>query len=649
LQLLTFFCYTFEKFYYKDIEMAKHQFQTEANQILHLMIHSLYSNKEIFLRELVSNASDALDKLNMLVLTDDAYKGVNFAPRIDIVANKEAKTLTIKDSGIGMNEEDLMNNLGTIAKSGTKAFLENLTGDQKQDSNLIGQFGVGFYACFMVASKVEVTTKKAGEEQAYLWTSKGDGEFEIENATMGGQGTQIVMHLNDDEDEFLETYRIESIIKKYSNHIPFPIFMDKEKHIPAVKDEEGNETEPSKTEIENVQINRANALWTIAKSEIKDEEYKDFYSSIAHSSEEPLAWMHNKAEGAIEYTTLFYIPSKAPMDMYRVDYQTGIKLYINRVFITDDEKELMPTYLRFLRGVIDSKDLPLNVSREILQSNAVMNKIKNASVKKVLSELSKLKKDKEKYDTFYKEFGNVLKEGLYNDFANREKILDLLQFHTLNNTERVYLEDFVKNVDEQKKEIYYITGKTSLAMLKNSPALEKFKARGIDVLVLNEEVDTIIFPMVTEYKEYKLVHVSDAKFEESEDEKKAKEETAKTYEGLVKEFKDALGEDVKDVETSSDLVDSPVALKIDKEDPSYMMAQMMKQMGQGGDVPEPAPILQINPNHELLVKLRDSADQNLINDAAHVLLDQAKLFDGRELKDTADFISRLNRIISKAL
>jgi molecular chaperone HtpG len=630
--------------------MAKHQFQTEANQILNLMIHSLYSNKEIFIRELVSNASDALDKLNMLVLTDEKYKNIDFTPRIDIVANKEAKTLTIKDTGIGMNEEDLINNLGTIAKSGTKAFLENLTGDQKEDSNLIGQFGVGFYACFMVAGKVEVTTKKAGEDQAYLWTSAGDGSFEIEPTTMDGHGTQIVMHLKEGEEEFLEEHRIEAIVKKYSNHIPFPIFMDKEKFIPAVTDDDGKETEPSRTEIENVQINKANALWTIPKKDLTDEDYKDFYSSIAHSSEEPLAWMHNKAEGAIEYTTLFYIPSKAPMDLYRVDYQTGIKLYINRVFITDDEKELMPTYLRFLRGVIDSKDLPLNVSREILQSNAVMAKIKNASVKKVLSELAKMsKKDKEKYDKFYVEFGNVLKEGLYNDFANREKILELLQFNTLNSDEKVMIEEFVKNVDEEKKEIYYITGKTSLELLKNSPALERFKSRGIDVLVLNEEVDTIIFPMVTEYKEYKFVPVADAKFEESEEEKKAEEETAKTYEGLLKQFKDALGDSIKDVETTTELVDSPVKLKEDKEDPAYMMYQMMKQMGQNSDAPAPKPILQINPNHELLKKLKDTSDVNLINDAAGVLLDQAKLFDGMELDDTVDFIARLNRIMAKAL
>lgn len=629
--------------------MAKHQFQTEANQILHLMIHSLYSNKEIFIRELVSNASDALDKLNMLVLRDEKYKSVAFNPRIDIVLNKEAKTLVIKDTGIGMNEEDLMNNLGTIAKSGTKAFLENLSGDQKKDSQLIGQFGVGFYAAFMVAHTVEVTTKKAAEEQAYLWRSKGDGEFEIENATMDGHGTQIVMHLNDDESEFLETYRVESIIKKYSNHIPFPIFMDKEKFVAAVKDDDGKEIEPSRTDIENTQINRANALWTIAKKDVTDEEYKDFYSSIAHSSEEPLTWMHHKAEGALEYTTLFYIPSKAPMDLYRVDYQTGIKLYINRVFITDDEKELMPTYLRFLRGVIDSKDLPLNVSREILQSNAVMAKIKNASVKKVLSELSKMSKnEQEKYETFYKEFGNVLKEGLYNDYANREKILELLRFHTLNSDAPVMIEDFVKNVDETKKEIYYITAKSSLAMLKNAPALERFKARNIDVLVLNEEVDTIIFPMVHEYKEYKFVSVHDAKFDENEEDKKAQEEIAKSYESVIAQFKDALGESVKSVETTSELTASAAALKVDKDDPSFMMAQMMRQMGQGGDMPLPAPILQINPKHELLEKIKDSSDVNLINDVAHLLFDQAKLFDGQELSDTAAFITRLNRVMAKA-
>jgi len=631
--------------------MAKHQFQTEINQLLQLMIHSLYSNKEIFLRELVSNASDALDKLNMLHLTDSEYKDVTFVPRIDLSVDKEAKTLTIADTGIGMNDEDLVAHLGTIAKSGTKAFLENLSGDAKKDSQLIGQFGVGFYAAFMVADKIEVITKKAGEEQAYKWTSAGDGEFEIEPAEKAGHGASITLYMKEEDAEFLEAYRIQNIIQKYSNHIPFPIFMDKENFIPAERDDEGNETKPSSTEITNEQINKASALWTLSKSDISDDEYKEFYSSLSHDSAEPITWIHHKAEGAIEYTTLFYIPSKAPMDLYRVDYQPGVKLYINRVFITDDDKELMPTYLRFLRGVIDSADLPLNVSREILQSNPVMSKIRNASVKKVLSELAKLKKnDKTKYDAFYKEFGNVIKEGLYSDFGNREKILELLQFNTLNADEKTDIESFVTKVDETKKEIYYLAGKMSLQMLKNSPQLERFKAKGIDVLILNEEIDTIVFPMVTEYKEYKFVNAADAQFEVSEEEKQADEATAKEYEALITAFSDALSGKVSKVEITKDLTDSPVCLKVDKENPDYQMAQMMKQFGgMGMEMPEIKPILQINPKHEILAKLKDSADQNLIDDAAFVLLDQAKLFDGVELDDTAGFIARMNRIMSKAL
>lgn len=630
--------------------MAKHQFQTEVNQILQLMIHSLYSNKEIFLRELVSNASDALDKLNMLVLTNDEYKNVAFMPRIDITFNKEAKQLILSDSGIGMDEADLVSHLGTIAKSGTKAFLDNLSGDEKKDSQLIGQFGVGFYASFMVADKVEVISQKAGTDKAYKWSSEGTGEYDLEEASRDSHGTTIIMHLKDEEGEFLEEQRLDSIIKKYSNHIPFPIFMDKEHYVAAVTDDEGKETTPPTTEIKNEQINKANALWSISKNEIKDEEYKDFYTSISHDSGEPLTWMHNKAEGAVEYTTLFYIPEKAPMDLYRVDYQTGIKLYINRVFITDDEKELMPTYLRFLRGVIDSADLPLNVSREILQSNPIMSKIKNASVKKVLSELSKMmKKDSDKYAKFYAEFGNCLKEGIYSDMGNREKLLELMQFNTLKSEAKTNIEEFLKNVDEQKKEIYYLTGKMALSMLKNSPSLERFKAKDIDVLILNEEIDTIVFPMVHEYKEYKFVNVADAKFEESEEEKKAEEETSKEFDTLLKEFKETLGESIKDVEITSDLTDSPVCLRIDKEDPSYMMAQMMAQMGNPSDIPPIKPILQINPKHEILAKLKESADQNLINDAAHVLFDQAKIFEGMEIDDTAGFIARMNRIMSKAL
>jgi len=495
-----------------------------------------------------------------------------------------------------------------------------------------------------------VTSKKAGTDKAYTWTSIGDGEYDLEESTREGHGTTITMHLKEEEGEFLEEQRLDSIIKKYSNHIPFPIFMDKEHYVSAITDDDGKETTPATTEIKNEQINKANALWTMSKSEIKDEEYKDFYSTVAHDSSEPLTWMHNKAEGTVNYTTLFYIPEKAPMDLYRVDYQTGIKLYINRVFITDDDKELMPTYLRFLRGVIDSADLPLNVSREILQSNPVMSKIKNASVKKVLNELSKMmKKDSDKYAKFYAEFGNCLKEGIYSDMGNRDKLLELMQFNTLKGEDKVSIEDFTKNVDEEKKEIYYLTGKMNLTMLKNSPSLERFKSKDIDVLILNEEIDTIVFPMVTEYKEYKFVNVADAKFEESEEEKKKEEETSKEFDSLLKEFKETLGESVKDVEITSDLTDSPVCLRIDKEDPSYMMAQMMAQMGNPSDIPPVKPILQINPNHEILTKLKASGDQNLINDAAHVLFDQARIFEGMEVEDTASFISRMNRIMTKAL
>lgn len=626
--------------------MAKHQFQTEVSQILQLMIHSLYSNKEIFVRELVSNGSDALDKLNMLVLTDENYKGITFNPRIDIIVDKEAKTLTISDSGIGMNEVDLVENLGTIAKSGTKAFLSQLSGDQKKDSNLIGQFGVGFYAAFMVADRVEVISRKAGEESAYKWSSMAGSEYDLEPASRDTHGTSIIMHLKDDEDEFLEAHRIESIIKKYSNHIPFPIFMDKEEYVaPAEGEEKGSNV------TNNVQINKANALWTISKNEISEDEYKDFYSSIAHDSAEPLMWMHNKAEGSLEYTTLFYVPSKAPMDLYRVDYQSGVKLYINRVFISDDEKELMPTYLRFLRGVIDSADLPLNVSREILQSNKVMSKIKNASVKKVLGELSKVSEnDAEKYGILYKEFGNVLKEGLYSDMGNRERIMELLKLNTLNSAEPVMFSKFVEGVDAEKKEIYYITAKMSLQMLKNSPSLERFKAKRIDVLVLNEEIDTIVFPMVSEYKEFKLINVNDATLEETEEEKKEHEEKSKGLESFLTQLKSSLGDTVSKVETTFDLTDSAVCIKIDKEDSGYMMAQMMKQFGNmGGDMPAPKQILQINPNHDLIKKLSDSADVALIDDAAHVLLDQAKLYEGETLTDTAGFIARLNRIMAKAL
>lgn len=623
--------------------MAKHQFQTEVNQVLHLVINSLYSNKEIFLRELISNASDALDKLNYLTLTDDNFKNLTFEPKIDLTINKEEKSITISDTGIGMNEEDLVNHLGTIAKSGTKSFIEQLTGDAKKDSNLIGQFGVGFYSSFMVASKVEVSSKKAGEEKAYKWISEGSGEYEISECTKEQNGTSMKLFLKEGEEEFLEQHRIQNIVEKYSNHIPFGIYMEKENFVPAEK-----EGEEGKTELKIEQINKASALWTLSKSDIKEEEYKDFYKSISHDNDEPLTWFHTKAEGTLEYATLFYIPKKAPFDLFKIDYTPGVKLYINRVFITDDDKELMPTYLRFLRGVIDSSDLPLNVSREILQSNQVLAKIKNTSVKKVLSELAKMmKKDAAKYDTFYKEFGKVLKEGLYSDFANKEKILDLLKFKSLESGELITLAEYKEKMGEEQKEIYYILGENE-EVLKHSPLLEKFKAKNYNVLILDEEVDTIVFPMVQEYKEVKLVNVTDASLGDEEELKKEEEKATQEKKELVEDLKNILGEQIKDVKVSVRLTDSPVVVVADKDDPSFAMAQMMKQMG-NMELPEIKPILEINPQHELLKKFEESRDANLKEDIANLLLEQGKIFNGEKIADTVKFVERLNRVLTKAL
>ena len=625
--------------------MAKHQFQTEINQLLQLMIHSLYSNKEIFLRELVSNASDALDKLTFLTLTDENLKNIDFTPRIDLTVNKEAKTIAISDSGIGMNEADLIEHLGTIAKSGTKSFLENMSGDAKKDSNLIGQFGVGFYASFMVAREVEVISKKAGEEKAYKWVSKGDGEFDLSEAERDGFGTTIILHLKDEESEFSEENRIETIVKKYSDHIPFGIYLNKTSTTYATEDEK-KEGKEDTTEEKIEQINKASALWTVPKSKISDDEYKDFYKTISHDSDEPISWMHTKAEGVQEYTTLFYIPSKAPMDLFRVDYQPGVKLYINRVFITDDEKELLPTYMRFVKGIIDSADLPLNVSREILQDNAILARIKSASVKKVLAELSKMaKNESEKYDKFYKEFGKVLKEGLYSDFENKEKILDLLRFKSIKSVEQTTLASYKESMGEEQKEIYYIIGENE-QMLRNSPLLERFKAKNIDVLILSEDIDAIVFPMVNEYKELKFTSVQEAKLDG--DDAKASEDDESKFKDLLEQMKNVVGEGVKEVKLSARLSDSPVVLVDDKDNPNYAMKQMMAQMG-NMDMPEIPPIMEVNPNHDLLKKLQDSSDANMIEDVTKILFNQAKMFNGEKIDDSADFINRLNRVMTKAL
>ncbi len=612
--------------------MAKHHFETEVTQLLNLMIHSLYSNKEIFLRELISNASDALDKLNYLTLTDEKFKNLKYEPKIVIKTDKKNKKLTVSDTGIGMDEADLVENLGTIARSGTKSFLEKLSGDAKKDSSLIGQFGVGFYSAFMVAKKIEVLTKKAGDDKAWLWRSEGGEEYEIEEAEKDEHGTDIILHIREEDEEFLEPYRIESIVQKYSNHIAFPIYLE--------EIDEKEKKEPR-------QINKASALWRLPKNEISEEEYKDFYKQISHDSNDPFLWIHTKAEGTIEYTTLFYIPSEPPLDLYRVDYQSGVKLYVKRVFITDDDKELLPTYLRFVRGIIDVEDIPLNISREMLQQNTILAKVKKASTKKILTELKKLKeKDREKYIEFYKKFGKVLKEGLYNDFENRDLILDLLLFKSSKREGYIDLNEYKENMKEDQKAIYYITGEDE-NLLRNSPLIEKFKAKEIEVLLLDEEVDTIVMPMVPSYKEIPFKPVTTTEVDEDLKEEISEEEEKK-YKELVVKMKEILKDEVKDVKISTRLSESPACLVFDKEDPDYQMQMMLKQMGQT-ELPKVKPILEINPKHDIFNKILLKNDFSPLYDIAYIVLDEAKLSEGMKIEDVTEFTKRINKLLSKAL
>jgi molecular chaperone HtpG len=631
--------------------MSKHQFQTEVSQLLHLMIHSLYSHKEIFLRELVSNASDAIDKLNYLTLTDENYKDVAFTPQVEIKVNKELKTLSISDNGIGMNEEEMIEHLGTIAKSGTKSFLNSLTGDAKKDSQLIGQFGVGFYSAFMVANQIEVVSRKAKEEDAYKWSSDASGEFEINKTTKESFGTEITLFLKDDATEYMESWAIESIIKKYSNHIPFAIYLEKEVEI---EDESGDEDkkddkkEPKK-ELKMVQINKASALWRLPKSQIKQEEYDDFYSQISGDSEKPIMHTHTKAEGTLEYTTLFYVPKTAPFDLFRADYKSGVKLYVKRVFITDDDKELLPTYLRFVRGIIDAEDLPLNVSREILQQNQILSAIKKASVKKLLGEFKKLKeKDSEKYLEFFKTFGKVLKEGLYNEWEHKEALLDLMLFKSSKRDGLVSLEEYKNDMKETQSEIYYITGENE-ALLRNSPIVEKFRSQDIEVLLLDDEVDTIVIPMVNEYKGTPLKAANTAQVNESEETKKKKEEATTELKNIIEKMKEILKVEAKDVKVSATLTDSPACLVFDKDDPDFQMQQMFKQMGQMENMPKVKPILEINASSEIFKKLNGSSDDGLIEDVSKVLFTEAMITEGLKVEDPSDFAKRLNRIIAKSL
>ena len=642
--------------------MAHHQFQTEVSQLLHLIIHSLYSNREIFLRELVSNASDALDKLKYLTVADDAYKAISFEPRIDISFDKDAKTLTIADNGIGMNDADLIDSLGTIARSGTKAFLEKLTQDAKKDSNLIGQFGVGFYSAFMVADKIEVISRKATEQAAWKWVSDGKDSYDVESAERDSQGTTVILHLSEEGSEYANRWSIEDIIKRYSNHAAFPIYLTyEEKEWDDKGKEKGSVT---KTE----QINSGTALWRRAKSELKDEDYKDFYKTLTaqfgQGDDEPLHYVHTRAEGTLEYSTLFYIPKKAPFDMYNADYKPGVKLYVRRVFITDDDKELMPTWLRFVRGVIDSEDLPLNVSREILQQNKILLNIKNASVKKLLSEFKAMADNavsgsdeaKEKWETFVSQFNRPLKEGLYQDFANRDAIQELVRFKSTAVEGWTSFADYVSRMKSDQKNIYYISGGDEKT-LKASPLLEAYRAKDIEVLIMDDEIDDIVIPSLRNYRkempgadgktesqswEIKSVNHAGADEELGEKKDKSAEKEAKP---VIEKIKKALGDRVKDVKLSRRLHDSPSCIVADENDPTMQMAQMLKAMGQA-EMPEIKPILEINGEHPIVTSLKNTDDENRIADVAGVLLDQALLIEGLKLKDPADFVKRLNRLLA---
>ena len=624
------------------------KFQTEVNQLLHLIIHSLYSNKEIFLRELISNSSDALDKLKFLSLTNDKFKNIDFKPRIDISFqdNGKNKTLTISDNGIGMDKKDLNQNLGTIARSGTKNFLSKMTGDSKKDSNLIGQFGVGFYSSFMVADKVEVISRKAGNTKACLWTSDGKTGFTIEDSNRDSQGTTVVMHLNDDGNEFASRWQLDSIIKKYSDHISFPIFLTYDETIYG--DKEKGEDDKVETKVD--QINSASAFWKRSKSSIKKKDYNDFYKSISNDNEDPLMHIHTQAEGTLDYSTLFFIPNKAPFDMYNADYKSGMKLYIKRVFITDDDKELMPTYLRFVRGVIDSEDLPLNVSREILQQNKVLSKIKSNSVKKILDEVLKLAKNKDKYDKFYREFGKPIKEGLYQDFENKDKLIELVRFKTTNSEDNlVSFKDYVKNMKKDQKSIYFITG-SDKKTLKYSPLLEVYKKNGIEVCLFEDEIDDIVFTGVREYKEYNLksVNHSDATDNLTNDDEEKEIKTSKNIEIFIKSMKKILKDDVKDIKVSNRLTDSPCCMVADQNDPTAQMQQMMEAMGQKSDE-KIKPIMEINPNHKIIKKLVKLGKGKVFNDSVKLLYDQTLIIEGLKPDNPLDFAKRLNEVLNKSL
>lgn len=632
-----------------DAQKETLEFQAEVSQVLNLVIRSLYSNKEIFLRELISNASDAAEKLRFEAIGDDGLYESDQDLRIRIETDKDAGTVTISDNGIGMSRQEVTETIGTIASSGTKKFLEKMTGDKSKDSQLIGQFGVGFYSAFIVADRVTLVTRRAGlaSEHGVMWSSTGEGNYTLENIDAPQRGTSITLHLREDEKEFLEPYRLRSIIGKFSDHIAIPIEMLEE---PLPLTEEEKEKGEKEKEATWEKVNKGTALWMRNKSEITDEEYNEFYKSIGHDFEDPLLNIHNRVEGKHEYTSLLFVPARAPFDMWDREQKHGVKLFVRRVFIMDEADKLMPHYLRFVKGVVDSDDLPLNVSREILQHDKKIDSIRTANVKRVLDSLEKLaKKDNEKYQKFWKEFGRVLKEGPAEDFANREKIAGLLRFVTTKsegNEESVSLDQYVERMKEKQEKIYYITADT-LSSARNSPHLEIFKKKDIEVLLLADRVDEWLVSHLNDYKGKHLQSIAKGQLDlgelEDKEDKEKQEKVAEEHKSLIERITASLGESVKEVRPSVRLTDSPACLVVGDYDMSQNMARVLKQIGQ--DAPMPTPTLEINIDHPLLQKMDNEADEDRFSDLAKLLFDQALLAEGGQLEDPAAFVHNMNKLL----
>lgn len=617
------------------------QFETEVAQLLHLMIHSLYSNKEIFLRELISNASDACDKLRFEAVSNESLLSQDVELKIQVEFDKDDHTITIRDNGIGMSRDEVVQNIGTIAKSGTKEFLAQLTGDQSKDAHLIGQFGVGFYSAFIVSDKVTLITRRAGleKDQAVKWESEGTGSYTLEEIERDKRGTEVILQLKKDEDDLLNSWRLRSIISKYSDHVPLPIEMREE-------NDKGEATAKWET------VNKASALWVRPKNEISDDEYNEFYKHVGHDFAEPLTWTHNRVEGKTEYISLLYIPKQAPFDLFEPNPAHGVKFYVQRVFIMDDAEKLLPRYLRFVRGVIDSNDLPLNISREILQSNKIIDSIRSGSVKKILGLLENLAKNESvKYQEFWSVFGKVLKEGPGEDFANKEQIASLLRFsstHNKNDAQTVSLEDYIARMKPEQEKIYYITA-DNYAAAKNSPHLEIFRDKGIEVLLLFDRVDEWLMSHLTEYQEKSFASVAKGELDlgkmGSEEDKKEQEKIEKEAKDLIKRIKKVLDEKVEDVRVSHRLTSSPACIVLSEQDMALYMQHLMRQAGH--DMPSTKPVLEINPNHALVKRMENEQVEDRFGDWANILFDQAILAEGGQLEDPATFVNRLNQMINE--